>query len=60
LTVLSKLKKNKYTTELFEIVHDDQNIYIILSYDGSKNLQEFLDCNIHLSVPFFSISSNKS
>ena len=56
---LSKLKKNPYTTRLIEILNDDKKIYMILSYNGSQNLQQYLDKNPLLSVKLYNVINLK-
>lgn len=53
IEIIKSLKKNPYTMELKNLIKDENHLYLIFSYVGSRNLAEFLAENPNLSVNYF-------
>jgi hypothetical protein len=53
IEIIKSLKKNPYTMELKNLIKDENHLYLVFSYVGSRNLAEFLTENPNLSVNYF-------
>lgn len=50
IEIVKSLKKNPYTLELKDLMKDEENLYLVFSYVGSRNLAEYLAENKQLTV----------
>ena len=53
IEIVKSLKRNPYTLELKDLMKDEEYLYLVFSYVGSRNLSEFLSENQQLSVRLF-------
>lgn len=53
IKVLKALKKTRNTCRLYEVFKGSGHIYLVMSFEGNRNLKSYLNANHDLTVVFF-------